>query len=390
MNILVLTHSISTTGGGIAVFVENLCAVLGRKHNVHVLLPYAKHKTPLIESYRNDLYAIHKVKTSGLLSSLRVACKTIILRMKHDIDVAFIGHTMSTHSLGALILSKLFKIPYSILVHGTTLTYYLKEIKGLDGLFVDLVLKNASLILANSNYTKNIIKASGYGQLENKIKLLYPGVDTKAFHQEFDPDRIKKRYNICDNKIILTVGKMVKRKNHEKVIKALEKVIDKIHNITYLIVGSGPEGKNLHDMVLRHGLKKYVTFAGEVEEGELPYYYAACDIFVMPSLIIDNKRSIDFEGFGIVFSEANACGKPVIGGRAGGMYDSIIDGVTGLLVDPENVKAIADAIIRLLTDTEYARKLGKNGRRRVEQELSWERVGARFEGLLQRVIENCF
>ena len=78
------------------------------------------------------------------------------------------------------------------------------------------------------------------------------------------------------------------------------------------------------------------------------------------------------EGFGIVYLEANACGKPVLGGRSGGVEDAIIDGVTGLLVDPLDVNEVAQALIKLLTDSAYAEDLGKNGRRRVEEELNWK------------------
>lgn len=89
------------------------------------------------------------------------------------------------------------------------------------------------------------------------------------------------------------------------------------------------------------------------------------------------------ESFGISFLEANACGKPVIAGRSGGTADAVIDGETGLLVDPHDVDAIASAIILLLTDRDLACRIAENGRRRVERELSWEKVGEKLDGILR-------
>ena len=110
----------------------------------------------------------------------------------------------------------------------------------------------------------------------------------------------------------------------------------------------------------------------------MPAFYSSSDIFVMPS-----KATLDnFESFGIVFAEAGACGKPVIGGRSGGMSDAIVDGVTGLLVDPGNVEEVAEAILKLLQDRELARQMGERGRRRAVEDLSWERVTERLEQLL--------
>jgi len=88
------------------------------------------------------------------------------------------------------------------------------------------------------------------------------------------------------------------------------------------------------------------------------------------------EREGDVEGFGLVYLEANACGKPVIGGRSGGVPDAVLDGVTGLLVEPTDTDDIAAAIIKLLADRDYARRLGENGRRRVEIEMNWDNAAA--------------
>ena len=90
----------------------------------------------------------------------------------------------------------------------------------------------------------------------------------------------------------------------------------------------------------------------------------------------------DVEGFGIVFLEANACGKPVVAGRTGGVAEAVADGETGLLVDPENVDEIAAAVLRLLDDDELSRRLGENGLVRARENFNWERRAKEIEGLI--------
>ncbi|MBA7672762.1 GDP-mannose-dependent alpha-(1-6)-phosphatidylinositol monomannoside mannosyltransferase [subsurface metagenome] len=107
----------------------------------------------------------------------------------------------------------------------------------------------------------------------------------------------------------------------------------------------------------------------------MPKYYSASDVFIMPSREIGEK---DIEGFGLVFLEANACGKPVIGGKSGGISDAVADGVSGILVDPLNVDEISQALITLLSNRELAVKLGSQGRKRVEEQFSYPATAAKF------------
>jgi phosphatidylinositol alpha-1,6-mannosyltransferase len=114
-----------------------------------------------------------------------------------------------------------------------------------------------------------------------------------------------------------------------------------------------------------------------VPDQELAAYYAACDLFIMPNREIDG----DIEGFGMVFLEAGAARKPVIGGRSGGTEDAIVHGITGLRVDGTDVEAIAFAVVSLLLDPARAKILGEAGRRRIEQEFTWEAVVEQTRGL---------
>ena len=123
-------------------------------------------------------------------------------------------------------------------------------------------------------------------------------------------------------------------------------------------------------------VEDFVKFVGYIPEAELPKYYTMSDVFVMPSIEIEGKG--DIEGFGITFLEANACGKPVIGGSSGGISDAVIDGETGVLINPYDDEEIKEAILRLLKDEEYSKSLGDNGRKRVEEELSWLKIAGKI------------
>jgi phosphatidylinositol alpha-1,6-mannosyltransferase len=126
-----------------------------------------------------------------------------------------------------------------------------------------------------------------------------------------------------------------------------------------------------------------VIFSGRVSDDELPEFYALGDVFAMPSRA--RLDSYDVEGFGLVFLEAGASAKPVVAGRSGGIEDAVVDGFTGLIVDPSDVRDISQALIRLLTNNELRSMLGRQGRERVQKEFTWSLFGARIQGILEQV-----
>ncbi|MCK4322985.1 MAG: glycosyltransferase family 4 protein, partial [Armatimonadetes bacterium] len=149
----------------------------------------------------------------------------------------------------------------------------------------------------------------------------------------------------------------------------------------YVIVGTGEEKENLQQLVKQEGLSEFVTFWGGVTDAELGALYHAADLFIMPSRDMNGKSR---EGLGLTYLEAGLCGLPAIGSRSGGIPDAIVDGETGLLVNPEDAAQIANAIIRLISDEAIAQRLGQNAGRRVLDDFTWERVAERFQAALKR------
>jgi phosphatidylinositol alpha-1,6-mannosyltransferase len=144
----------------------------------------------------------------------------------------------------------------------------------------------------------------------------------------------------------------------------------------YMIVGDGDDRERLEELAKKNGMSGRVIFTGVVSDEELIGFYKRCDVFLMPS------RQ---EGFGIVFLEAMAFEKPVIGGNHGGTPEVIVDNETGFLVEHGDVDALADRIIRLLLDEELCQRMGRAGRRRVEENYTFDPFRQRLISFLSRV-----
>jgi phosphatidylinositol alpha-1,6-mannosyltransferase len=152
-----------------------------------------------------------------------------------------------------------------------------------------------------------------------------------------------------------------------------------------VLAGPGPLLDELLDLARECGVSDKVIMTGRVSDSELSALYDLCVVFAMPNRELPDG---DTEGFGTVFLEANAHGKPVVGGRAGGVSDAILDGQTGIMVDGQNTDEIAAAIINLLGDPELARRLGENGRERVLREFSPAKAAGRVLAFSQEIIKG--
>jgi phosphatidylinositol alpha-1,6-mannosyltransferase len=270
--------------------------------------------------------------------------------------------------VGALAAKTLHGIPYLVWVHGEELATAAssRELTWLTR----RVHQNAAMLLTSSNNTKQLLAARGV--TPSKISVAHPGVDTDRFSPRVDGASIRQRYAPGGERLLLTVGRLQRRKGHDLTIDAIARLVEKQRNVKYLIVGDGEERPALEQRVAKHGLSNHVMFAGIVPAGALPSYYAACDVFLMPNRI----DAGDFEGFGIVFLEAAACGKPTIGGKSGGASEAVQDGETGMLVSGTDVDELAGAIDRLISSAELRSRFGGAGRERVLRQFTWNHTAA--------------
>ncbi len=259
-------------------------------------------------------------------------------------------------------------------VHGLEVT---RKMSGLKKRWLKNTLRSSQRIISVSSFTKDRLLMS-YDIDAEKVQIIPPGIDTARFFPSNGSQDLRRKYSLMNNRIILTLARVIVRKGHDRVIQALPLVRQKIPNITYVICGPWEESyhQQLQSKIDELGLTDSVMFTGYVDRQEIPAFHNLCDVYIMPSRELTTVG--DTEGFGITYLEANACGKPVIGGNSGGVADAIVDGETGFLVDPENPKEIAEKLILLLSDSELAEKLGRQGRARIEKQFTWDIVANRI------------
>jgi phosphatidylinositol alpha-1,6-mannosyltransferase len=236
--------------------------------------------------------------------------------------------------------------------------------------------------LANSQNTAAILRRIGVP--EHKIVVVHPAVDADRFHPGVDGAAIRRRYAGDADVLLLSVGRLQRRKGHDVAIAALASLRRELPSLRYVIAGDGDERARLERLAVEHGVADIVHFAGVVADADLPAYYAASDIFLLPNRV----HRGDIEGFGIVFLEAAASGRPVIGGDSGGVPEAVERDVTGLLVDGADAGQVAAAIRDLAGSAERRRMMGLAGRARAHRSFSWQRAAAAVAELQQQLAQG--
>ena len=282
-------------------------------------------------------------------------------------QVVILGSVDDSHF--GLWLHRWFRVPFIVFAYGNEILETIQQKYERQ----QLALRLANRVLATSRYTAGLAQAAGADP--QRIKVVWPGCDTDFFRPKVARDDLRQKLLGARHRdrVILTLGNLVSRKGQDMVIRALPALCRRVPDLVYMIAGDGPYRGELEKLALELGVRDRVVFVGRVPDEDLPDLYALCEVFVMVSR--ERIEENDVEGFGIVLLEANACGKPVIGGRSGGVPDALADGVTGLLVDPLNPEEITEALARLLTDHNLATRLGEQGRLRVVHEFQWRQVG---------------
>jgi phosphatidylinositol alpha-1,6-mannosyltransferase len=211
-------------------------------------------------------------------------------------------------------------------------------------------------VVAVSSYTKSALVKMGLDPA--KVIVINNGVDTTRFQPGPRSQAIVDRFRLGNRRILLTLARLDERKGQDMMIRAIPKILEAVPDLAYLVVGEGGTMERLWALVSELRLESTVLFTGGVSDEDVLAYYRTCDVYAMPNRTTETGHT---EGFGLMFLEAGACGKAVIGGKAGGVPDAIEDGKTGFLVDGTSVDAIAEACIKLLEDQELRERFGANG-----------------------------
>jgi len=274
------------------------------------------------------------------------------------------AHFANYEGLVGLLTKRITGKPLVITVHGydilvePSVGYGVRLSKRMDSI-VRSVLNEADAILAASNATFN--ETRKIVNDANKIHLIPNGIDIQRFNPDLDGSNIRENLGIEGCTVIFTLRSHNPKYGLEYLIRAAPMLIKERGNIVFVIGGDGSLRSFHEQLAANLGVKEKIIFTGRIPAKDVPHYYASSDMTVVPSLQ---------EAFGLVVSEAMACGKPVIGTNVGGIRDQIIDGHNGFLVQPRNPEEIAEKILWLIDNPKEANRMGVNGRKIVEEKFN--------------------
>jgi len=353
MRFLLFTLEYPPFKGGVADYYEKIAEHWPEKENIFVL---NNNKGRLISR------ALPFFKWLPSLWRLAIFCKA------KKINHVLVGNILPL-GIPAYVLHKIFSLKYSVILHGLDYNFAFKTER--KSFITRRILASAEKIICANSYVAGLVLEENGGPLKEKIIVSNPGIIVTGFNPlEIGPDpaeKIREEYNLKGKTVMLSLGRLVKRKGVDYVLKIFPKALEAAPDLVYIIAGVGPDESYLKDkwLALPDKVRDRIVFAGKLSNEEKLAWLSLCDFFIMPS----RKINGDVEGFGIVYLEANLAGKPVIAGDSGGVRDAVADGVSGLLVNPDEKREILAAVIKLAKDGEFRKELGEAGKRRVLDEF---------------------
>jgi phosphatidylinositol alpha-1,6-mannosyltransferase len=376
-----LTELFLPTKGGTAMSFDDDFRRLGGKE-IHIVTAFVPGAEEFDREHPNSVHRLNLkrvrwLRPESLLMYLKLTLRAVRLAATHRFEAIFAGRVLP-EGLVAWAVARLCGYPMLVYAHGEELTGWGRGKKFRAMCFV---FRRADAVLANSDFTRDVLVGL-IGVTPARIALVYPTVDENRFRPGLPSDDLRIGIGLsAGQRLILSVGRLQRRKGFDSVIRALPLLRKQGVDAHYALIGIGEDTAYLRGIAEELGVARQVHLLGHVSYEDLPRWYSACDVFAMPNRDIEG----DTEGFGLVYLEAAAAGKPAVAGMAGGTGSAVVDGVTGLRVDGERPEAIAHALTRLLSDPEEAQRMGCKGRERVLENFTHQR---RVEQLRRLVVEG--
>ena len=366
---LVLTELFLPTKGGTAVWFAEVYRRLSGKET-HIVTADVHGAAEVDAEHPNTVHRINMRRVAWLRPEslgmyVNLFAKSLWLALTHRFDAIHAGRALP-EGLTAWAVARLTFHPVVLYAHGEELTTW-----GRGGKYkaMRFALRHADRVIANSEFTRDDLIKMDVNPAH--ITLIYPGVDVARFRPGLACDDLRQSVGTGSaGKLILSVGRLSRRKGFDQVIKSLPALVKAGLDIQYTLIGLGEDETYLLDLAREQGVADRVHLLGHVSADDLPRWYNACDVFAMPNREING----DTEGFGMVFIEAAACAKAVVAGMAGGTGAAVIDHLTGMRVDGNASMAVTSALLDLLNDPLLVGRMGEAGLVRVQAEFAWERV----------------
>ena len=374
--LLVLTELFLPTKGGTAVWAAEVYRRLGGKE-IHIVTADVPGAAAVDATHPNTIHRISLrrvawLRPESLAMYARFFFKSLGLALTHRFDAIHAFRALP-EGLVAWALARLTLRPVVIYAHGEELTTW-----GRGGKYkaMRFALRHADRVVANSEHTRDTLLQMGVDAA--RITIIYPGVDVAVFRPGLEVAGLRDSLGIRpDEKLVFSVGRLSRRKGFDQMIRAVAALRAEGMALRYVIAGIGEDAEYLDALIAEHQLQAVVHRIGAVNESDLPRWLNACDVFAMPNREING----DNEGFGMVFIEAAACGKPSLAGEAGGTGSAVLHEVTGLRVDGRSLEAVATGLGRLVQDADLQARLGAAGRARVGADFSWDAVASKTKGV---------
>lgn len=333
-------------------------------------------RPPILPAPSNKLISAWRALTIDLPIALRVIHKTLQIIKERNVAVLCIGELNSSAWLGELC-RRLTSCRLIYYIHGEEITTRFDS--GSFGKKRLQYLAQADAIVAVSQFTQNTLLELGLPA--ERIHLIENAVDTTCFYPGPVSQSFLSRWGVSNKRLVVSVGRLVTRKGFDQTIRSWPAIVAQHPDAHLLIIGTGPQQAELEQLIRDNKLRESVTLAGSLSADDLVAAYRSAELFIMPNRTMPDG---DTEGFGLVFLEANACGRAVIGGKAGGAVQAVRDGETGLLIDGNFESEIAVAINRLLADEELRKHLEKGGLAHAKAN-SWTTRATEFQSLCQQL-----
>ena len=304
---------------------------------------------------------ISRLKEAVILLSYSRGVEKLV--RKHGVDIIH-AHFAYPEGFVGLIVKKRTGRPLLVTLHGVdiltepTVNYGCRLDPEIDHV-VRRVLSEADRVIAASTSTYKT--ALRLGCTRSKLALIPNAVDVKRFDSGIDKFRARRKLGLTDKPTVFTLRAHEPQKGIEYLIRAVPPVLREVPNANFVIGGEGSLRGYHESLAEEIGVSANVVFAGGISHDQLPYFYSACDVFVIPSVV---------EAFGLVTIEAMACGKPVVGTNVGGIPDTIAEGMNGFLVKPRDPESLAERITLLLESPRLRERMGKAGREIAERKFS--------------------
>lgn len=349
MRLLVITNDFPPTVGGIENYVYSLTS-RWNPSQIRVLTRWV----PGAPKFDADLgFEVIREPVGTLLPTPSLLRKARALA--GDADAVWFPSSLPLGILGAAIGR-----PYALAVHGGE--FVLPSRLPVARRALVRVTGRAEVVFAESSFAADKVRA--LIDPPPPILRVSGGVDLQRF------GRAKPVQNPHGEPVILSVGRVIARKGFDTLVRALSLIKKRGVDASLLVVGDGPHLRRIESLARSLEIERFVTLAGAVPWDLTPSYYAAADVFALPSR--ERFAGTETEGLPLVFVEAAAAGLPLIGGRVGGIRDAVRDGENGFLVDGKDPAAVAEALVRVL-DPELRQRMGRASRKLAETEFSWER-----------------